>query len=332
MHPDPHFIMLMGLPGSGKSAVARTLAGEDGVIYASDDIREEIFGDASTQGDNDLVFRELHFRVKRDLRAWKTVIYDATNLSYKRRKAFLRQLDDCKIPGLTKECILVYAPYEVCLERNRARERRVPEEVIRRMRMRFDPPMPSEGWDSIRVEYNCETEGAEELREKLSDLQRFPQDNPNHDLSLGDHMLQAMNIYIYAAFDTPYFDPQMAVAIAVHDIGKEYTKTFYDAKGNVSEHAHYYNHENVGAYEIFRYLRVFQGGWTNEHVLRVAKLIRWHMYPFVIARSQNPKKTKEKLKTIVGEKDYETLMWMWHIDKAAHSAKETSEKTGEETP
>lgn len=42
----PEFVMLVGLPGSGKSTYAQTL-NETHSIHSSDAIREELFGDAN---------------------------------------------------------------------------------------------------------------------------------------------------------------------------------------------------------------------------------------------------------------------------------------------
>ena len=83
------FIMMVGLPGSGKSTAARELSiRENAVLHSSDDLREELFGNADSQYRNDLLFQELHKRINRDLTDGKSIVYDATNLSYKKRKTF----------------------------------------------------------------------------------------------------------------------------------------------------------------------------------------------------------------------------------------------------
>jgi len=45
-------------------------------------------------------------------------------------------------------------------------------------------------------------------------------------------------------------DACMDVATRYHDIGKLYTKTFTDMKGRESDRAHFYFHQNYGAYLI----------------------------------------------------------------------------------
>lgn len=315
---NPIFYMMMGLPGSGKSWYASTLEsslktiGGDPVIHASDEIRKEILGDENSQQDNAMVFDELHSRVKRDLAAGKQVIYDATNLSHKRRKTFLRELDDLHIDGLEKICVFVYKPFDQCVQANTERDRTVPEPVIARMRKRFDPPVMSEGWDEITL-YHNHIRNPLNLEDLFARLDKFPQENPNHTLTLGKHMEKAVKLYLTET-PTRHFNSDVYLALRLHDIGKEATKTFYDTKGNVSEYAHYYNHENVGAYDSFLYTCLR----SKESQLRIAKLIRWHMYPFVISKSQNVEKTRQKLVNTLGENDYKAVMTMYRYDRAAH--------------
>ena len=86
------FVMMCGLPGSGKSTYADELARKEGfIVHSSDKIREEL-GDVNDQSKNEQVFTILHKRIKDDLRSEKNVIYDATNINRKRRVAFLREL------------------------------------------------------------------------------------------------------------------------------------------------------------------------------------------------------------------------------------------------
>lgn len=83
---NPTFIMMVGLPYSGKSYYAEKLSKEYGAVaHSSDAIRAEILGDVQDQNNNGKVFEVLHRRVYDDLSNGKSVIYDATNINYKRR-------------------------------------------------------------------------------------------------------------------------------------------------------------------------------------------------------------------------------------------------------
>ena len=130
--------MMIGLAGSGKSYHAKELAEEyDATVFSSDALREKMFGDVNHQADNDVLFKELHKRIRECLASGKSAIYDACNISYKRRMEFLKSLN--KIP-CEKIAVLMATPYEVCLERNAQRERKVPEYVVKRMYMSFNVP------------------------------------------------------------------------------------------------------------------------------------------------------------------------------------------------
>lgn len=86
----PTFVMMVGLPASGKSTYAKELAEEmKAVICSSDAIRKELYDDENSQNNNEEVFKLLHSRIKECLREGKNVIYDATNINSKRRRAFL---------------------------------------------------------------------------------------------------------------------------------------------------------------------------------------------------------------------------------------------------
>lgn len=137
-----YFYMMVGLPGSGKSYYAQKLP--DAVIHSSDAIREELLGNISDQSNQELVFQTLHDRVLEDLRTGKNVVYDATNINFRRRQQFLSQVRALRILNLNAVCVFTAAPYSKCLENNATRERTIPESVIKRMYENFDIPMMSE--------------------------------------------------------------------------------------------------------------------------------------------------------------------------------------------
>lgn len=61
------FYMMIGLPASGKSTIAKEISkSEDAVIVSSDEIREE-FGDVNDQSQNAKVFEEVEKRLKRNI-------------------------------------------------------------------------------------------------------------------------------------------------------------------------------------------------------------------------------------------------------------------------
>ena len=214
-----------------------------------------------------------------------------------------------KIP-CEKIAVLMATPYEVCLERNAQRERKVPEYVIKRMYMSFNVPFWYEGWDDINVVYS---EGAENYkgwdREWVELMEDFSQDNSHHTLSLGDHCWRAVK---YIDNNMPSFHPmstELRHAAMLHDEGKVFAKSFYDAKGNPSEEAHYYSHEYCGAYNSLFY------EMPCEH-LYVAQLIQWHMRPY-LAWEQS-EKAMQKDKKLLGETLFNDIMLLHEADLYAH--------------
>lgn len=301
----PKIFMMVGLVGSGKSTRAKELAREyDANIHSSDSIREELSGDVNNQNINDLVFKTLHNRIKSDLQRGKSCIYDATNISYKQRMSFLQQLSNI---SCEKICVLMATPYEICLERNRKRDRKVPEYVIEKMYRKFDVAWYYEGWDEIWVEYAPGSEGSFGwAREWVESVKKYNQENKYHALTLGEHCHQASKHVVNNVVNAIDLNA-LKYATMLHDCGKPFCKTFINTKGETTTQAHYYGHEHVGSYDSLFYE-------TTCYNLRVAILIRWHMQLYFIKEE----KTLSKYLKLWGEELYHDLLNLHKADKAAH--------------
>lgn len=296
------FLMMCGLPASGKSTIAQELAIKYSAnIHSSDALRRELFGDENDNSKNNELFQELHKRIKQDLSDGKNVIYDATNIHYKRRKAFLGEISKC---GCEKICYLVATPYEICQLQNKGREREVPEHVIKRMYTTFYIPQKYEGWDDIQIHWNM-GEPNWSISELLKYSDGFNQDNPHHDLTLGGHLRKCL-INISSS------DYVLGMAAILHDIGKPFTKTFRNKKGELSDIAHYYDHHLVGAYNAMFYLK--SSGFDDEAILEICNYIQWHMQPYFI----ETEKARAKFVRLVGQEFYDKLMLLHQADQAAH--------------
>ena len=310
----PKFIMMVGLPCSGKSTEAKHLANQHNTtVFSSDALREELFNDINHQSDNELLFKELHKRIKNCLASGNSAIYDATNISYKRRMAFLAELK--KIP-CEKICVLMATPYEECIERNKHRDRKVPERIIKKMYMGFDIPWYYEGWDDITIKYSKGAEGSYGWsRNWAESMKDFNQDNPHHDLSLGGHCLATWKALDQLCKEAPKplafqvsFD--LIHATLLHDCGKPFCKTFTNAKGETTKIAHYYNHEKTGSYNSLFYTAF------DDNLYR-ATLIRWHMTPYFWEKDNN-EKMHNKYRKLWGEDLYREIMLLHTCDKMAH--------------
>ena len=311
-----YFIMMIGLPGSGKSTYCKEVAKKyNANIYSSDSIREELSGDINNQKINELVFKTLHRRVKEDLLNGKSCIYDATNINYKRRAAFLQELN--KI-SCEKICILMATPYEECIRRNSIRGRKVPEEVIERMYRNFDVPDIYEGWGDIQVVYAPNSEGRYGSPYAwIENHNNYNQDNSHHSLALGDHCLEAYNYIKIKTNDKTrsFYQNELEMAALLHDCGKPFCKTFVNGKGEITEQAHYYNHERCGAYDSLFY---DYSNYNGDIIpLYIAILIRLHMMPYFWEKDNN-EKMKNKYRNMWGKILYDDIMLLHEADKAAH--------------
>jgi predicted kinase len=296
--------MLIGLPASGKSTYAITLAKkENALIYSSDNLRMELYNDINNQDNNAEIFKILHSRIKEALRLGKNVIFDATNLNYKKRKAFL---DELKKINCVKDCYLIATPYEKCVEQNSKRDRKVPEHVIKRMYKNIFIPQYYEGWTTIHIikNFNEDVFDINDLfNNKLNGLNIISQDNPHHTLTIGKHCLKCMH-----NIENICDNVELSMAGLFHDIGKLFTKEFKNTKGEDTEIAHYYNHMNVSAY-----LSLFYLNFNDETNLKIIKYIQWHMQPFFI----DSEKAKNKFIRLVGEDCYNKLLILHEADKTA---------------
>lgn len=109
----PEFVMLIGIPGSGKSTWINQFNKNDKYIVISpDDIRREITGSISDQSQNANVWRITKERVLKNLENGRSVILDSTMTDSIRRKEFIKDL-----PQVNLKAKVFYVDPEVSKER-----------------------------------------------------------------------------------------------------------------------------------------------------------------------------------------------------------------------
>lgn len=261
----PVLILLCGIPGSGKTTYAEKMKNSYTYHLSSDAIRKELYGDENIQGNSSDVFALMQDRAIMLLNNGFDVIYDATNITRKDRASIIT-----KCPRVAQiECHIIWAPIEICIERDTARKRTVGKEVIDRMLKRFQAPYYDEGIDKIKVIFPDGFDMQKYIYDSTESM-RIPHDNPHHTFNIFDHCESA---YKYVV-NNDMCDNIMALAASFHDIGKPYVKAFVNAKGEPSDTAHYYQHQCVGAWMVY-------GLITDEIRVDVAWLVSTHMAPFL---------------------------------------------------
>lgn len=309
----PKFIMMIGIVASGKSIYATQLSiKENAILLSSDNLRIELYGNVNDIEHNNIIFETIRKRTKEYLKKGENVIVDSTNLSYKRRKAFL---DELKKINCTKECYLMATPYELCLQQNQLRDRHVPECVIKQMYKSICVPQYFEGWNNIHIIYNVEDMKFDFFK-LFSNLDCINQDNPHHTLTIGCHcnkcrdilidILRDNNISVYSRKGT-----NLLMAAQLHDIGKQFTKQFKNSKGEITDIAHYYNHQLVSVYDSLFYLKELK--YDEEDIFEITKYIAFHMQPYFM----KTEKSKNKFIKLVGQDFYNKLMLLNQADKLA---------------
>jgi len=142
--PRPKLILLVGLPGSGKSTWA---AREKLPVLSSDELRRTLADDPTDQSIHARVFSVLRSLIKHRLELKRPVTcIDATNLTPKERRPYIAL---ARRHGANAEAIFFDTPIAECQRRNRLRKRVVPREAIETMARKLVAPSAREGFSKV---------------------------------------------------------------------------------------------------------------------------------------------------------------------------------------
>jgi hypothetical protein len=186
----------------------------------------------------------------------------------------------------------------------------VPEEVLQRYYYNFELPFYEEGWDKIIVHNESNPKHSEETLLLYKHLAKgFNQKNKHHCQDLGQHMETVGDLVKNESSNWI-----LIKAAYYHDVGKLFTQTL-DEEGQ----GHYYNHANVGAYNILCNCALYVQYLDDEEKFeyRVQDTINWifyinyHMHLFNCTTDKSIKKWK----SIFGEQKFNELKLLNKADK-----------------
>ena len=242
----PKFNMIIGIPGSGKTTFCKKFF-KDVVYLSSDDMRIAMLGfeDQTHNGD---VFSRMKAETLEALKNGRDVVYDATNLSEKRRKDIINA---SKKYGEVNAYILC-TPISSLLERNMTREERtLPWDKLEQMIKTIQCPMYYEGFDNIYLVDGGMYDDVYNPADLMRICYKFNQDNPYHKETLGEHIDMVVDNVEEMTRNMLVQDMTISrTAAKWHDMGKLYTKQFNETKNYYT----FYGHENVSTYMYFCHL------------------------------------------------------------------------------
>jgi predicted kinase len=143
---------MVGAPGAGKSTFAGKLSALTGCkIIANDDIRFQLYGDETIQGNWDEIEAEIFRQIQESLAIRKPIIYDATNARRAWRMGLVMKLSQQLTMEIQWIAWYLQTPLDVCLQRNQQRLRTVPEQIITQFYQALQsfPPVTAEGFVKV---------------------------------------------------------------------------------------------------------------------------------------------------------------------------------------
>lgn len=148
-----NLILMMGIPGSGKSTIAKKKLKETDLYISRDEIRFSILKpeDNYFSKENE-VFEEFVKQIQAgiDNKEIKNVFADATHLNHGSRMKLLNKLNRF---GIDTYILFINTPLEIALERNSKREGRalVPDNVIKNMHQSIEAPKKDENIKAMYI-------------------------------------------------------------------------------------------------------------------------------------------------------------------------------------
>jgi bifunctional polynucleotide phosphatase/kinase len=134
---SPEIVIMVGFPGSGKSSIAKQLCENKNYVHIEGDIYKS---------SSKMIKRALEYIPQN-----KSIIFDATNSSVKKRAEYL---NFAKKHGYTARCMHVATPLDVAYKRNKTRdpEKQVPRIAYNVYSKHYEKPSEIEGFELFTID------------------------------------------------------------------------------------------------------------------------------------------------------------------------------------
>ncbi len=160
--------LLIGVPASGKSTLARQLLGHASFVHLNaDSIRKEVNGDENSHDRDNLVWMKFQERYEAALQSGQSVLVDNMNHTRATRSNLIRA---ARKAGYAVKLVYLDVPLAVCLERNRKRGKDIPDYTIMEKHVALKvsgKPLPDE--DAIWIAPTADAGQYEVTQEALAD-------------------------------------------------------------------------------------------------------------------------------------------------------------------
>ena len=138
-------VLLVGIPASGKSTLARQLIAQTAFVHLNtDSIREELTGDEGCQDYEDQVWATFQARFDNALATGGSILVDNMNITRDKRRTMTIPAEKL---GYKVKLVFLDVPLHICIERNKQRGRNLSEFTIMDRFMSFTrlgKPLPGD--------------------------------------------------------------------------------------------------------------------------------------------------------------------------------------------
>jgi predicted kinase len=135
-------VLMCGPAGSGKSFASQKFVRQNFVRISSDELRAVIGSDEGDQSVSAQAFKLMEVFTRHFLKQGYNVVLDAMFLIRKSRQQYI---NIAKEYGVSTKIVFLNSSLITCLDRNKRRERKVPEDIITKQFERLEVPNNDEG-------------------------------------------------------------------------------------------------------------------------------------------------------------------------------------------